>query len=917
MSRFGAVLLALALTSGCNCGKPAVSPNEPPVATISAPAESSSFRAGTQVSLVAVANDPEDGPLDGDAVVWTSSLSGQLATGASASAALSKGTQSLTVTATDKGGLTASASVTVNAIDANAPTVVIVKPAAGTSVDLNQQVDFWCDATTVQGQPVPDTSIQWSSALSGPLPFGSKMKAALSKSGADTITCSATDPASGASNSASVSITVTGVKAPSVQITRPLRAEVWVSPAAAPPFSSTVSFVATAQDFNAGGGAGNLDSAIQWVRDPGGVAIGSGPSATHTFPSLGDYTVTAQAIDSRGVAASDSVRVHVVSNLPPYCEITRPGQDGQVIQVNAPYNVRGSCFDPESNTPIPPEWRTSVQATPLGTGANLSVTFTALGNQVLSACATDPQDAQLQGCFSRPIRVIANTPPSACTILAPATGATVNAGVPVPLKGSATDAEDPASSLDFRWSSNLDGNLAAGADTTTVDLTTPGPHTLTLTVSDPWGASCRASIAITVNGSPAVAIVAVTQGATNCLAGPCAAGQPTNATATATDPQGIASQQWTDSFEGSLGTAVTATLSAPAAGKHALLFAATDTLGAVGRAQAQITLLPSGRTQLADTLLDNGQPVEDLVQGLATGELLYVDGNTKSVLLLRDPGGPGTPQAISEAGLGLFMLGGTVFVGTDGNGLEKCVGAVCVNYKNGPLAPAGSVVNDVVASQSPDLLLLCTDDGLVITKASDPALSGSLGTVQGKRLLDGRKVREAVLSPTSTATAVKAFAATDDGLAELDIAVGTPFDPLTSQVTVTTHQPPRIRDSDVFSVAVSPEGKAFAGTRRGFSDLTGDGPRLREPPYSFPDEEIRALLFERRTIAGSARDLLWAGTRNGLVRYDLGTKVPSRLTHTDGLPPTGGPAEIRSLALGPGGVKYIGTAVGIAKYDGN
>jgi ligand-binding sensor domain-containing protein len=187
--------------------------------------------------------------------------------------------------------------------------------------------------------------------------------------------------------------------------------------------------------------------------------------------------------------------------------------------------------------------------------------------------------------------------------------------------------------------------------------------------------------------------------------------------------------------------------------------------------------------------------------------------------------------------------------------------------------------------------------------------------VVGQRLLNGSRVNAVVLSPLSTAVQVKAWVATDKGVAEVDIAAAAPFDPATAAVVVTWHDTPQVRDSDVRSLALSPEGKVYAGTVTGFSEVgfASLGPSLRAAPYNFPSEFVQALLFERRSIAGVEHELLWAGTRNGLVRYDLAVGIASRLSTTDGLPSN----DVRSLALGPGGVKYLGTAAGLGRYSGN
>jgi hypothetical protein len=86
-----------------------------PVAMILHPASGSMYAAGAQVPFVGDATDPQDGTLAGGALVWTTDLAPQtpIGTGASFSAALPTGAQTITLTATDSLGLTGTATVMV------------------------------------------------------------------------------------------------------------------------------------------------------------------------------------------------------------------------------------------------------------------------------------------------------------------------------------------------------------------------------------------------------------------------------------------------------------------------------------------------------------------------------------------------------------------------------------------------------------------------------------------------------------------------------------------------------------------------------------------------------------------------------------------------------------------------------------
>jgi PKD repeat protein len=909
-----ALLCALGL-GGCDRGLPPQVDNTSPTITLESPASEQVVRTGQALQLTARVEDAEDGAGLGERVVWVASDSGQLARGASATVTFTEpGEQTLTATVTDSGGLVASASVSLQVLDARAPSLVIHEPAAGSAWNLGQVLPLHCEARSVSGALLPDSALQWTSQLSGPLPSGARAQATLGVAGEDTLTCIATDPDTGARATASVPVTVKPTQAPAVQILRP-EAELYVKAGQPAPYSPGVLFRASAFDFNVPSGGDTLAEAVEWTVEPGGTRLGRGAAVTYTFTTPGDYTVVATATDSLGNEARDSVRVHLVSNLPPRCDILEPRQDGARLLQGAPTELKARCVDPESGTELLPTWRTTGSSSPLGEGEDLESVLSEPGPQVLSACAKDPEDPGLEGCARRSVRVAPNSAPRDCTVLAPLAGAEVNAGVDLVLRGSATDAEDPQQELNYRWSANREGVLAQGPTTTTRRLTTAGAQNLTLTVSDPWGLTCTATVPLTVNGAPLVTLSQVTQDGTNCLSVPCREGVPLQATGSASDtPDEPVGLEWLDSLVGGFGTAPSSSLASPLVGKHTLVLRATDRHGAVGRDAESFTVLPPGRDRLVNPLMTGAEPIPSLLP--VPGEVLYVDGKSSAVFRAPLTQGGGTPLlSLARAGLALSRLesstGPVLFMGTD-DGVERCTGTTCTRYRGGALAASGEAVRTLLALASPDLLLLGTNEGLVLTRASDPSAGGPAGTIVGRRILPGVQVRQVLASTASTPRALKLWAATSEGLAELTLTVETPFEPAVALVTSVLHGPPALPDEDVRALALSPEGLPYAGTPRGWGALGRLGPALKAPPWNYPDEQVQALVFERRVVGGQTRDVLWAGTRRGLIRYDLGLDIATHFGVGDGLPNE----DIRALALTPEGVRLIGTASGLAVYAG-
>jgi subtilisin family serine protease len=86
--------------------------NNPPLVSISSPAQGASFSSGKSIPFSGSASDAEDGTMTGN-LVWTSSLSGKIGTGGSFNATLGDGTHSISASVIDSGGFTGTDSVTV------------------------------------------------------------------------------------------------------------------------------------------------------------------------------------------------------------------------------------------------------------------------------------------------------------------------------------------------------------------------------------------------------------------------------------------------------------------------------------------------------------------------------------------------------------------------------------------------------------------------------------------------------------------------------------------------------------------------------------------------------------------------------------------------------------------------------------
>ncbi|MFQ5860631.1 MAG: S8 family serine peptidase [Dehalococcoidia bacterium] len=181
-------------------------PNDPPVVSITGPADGSTFGSGATISFSGTASDTEDGDLTAS-LVWTSDIDGQIGTGGSFSTTLTDGNHTITASVTDSGSKTGSASIsiTVEPPPNDAPVVSITSPADGSTFQSGATILFEGTASDTEDGDL-SASIAWNSSIDGSLGTGASVTAVLSD-GNHTITASVTD-SGGKTGSASVSITV-------------------------------------------------------------------------------------------------------------------------------------------------------------------------------------------------------------------------------------------------------------------------------------------------------------------------------------------------------------------------------------------------------------------------------------------------------------------------------------------------------------------------------------------------------------------------------------------------------------------------------------------------------------------------------------------------------------------------------------
>ncbi len=129
--------------------------NRPNPPRINEPLEGATFYAGQEIAFRAWATDPEDGYLSGNSLVWSSNIDRRLGTDDLLRRALSEGNHTITLTATDRAGLSNSASVRITVRPRPAgntpPTVTIVAPG-----NYYAYADFDCITFVAESSDLED-----------------------------------------------------------------------------------------------------------------------------------------------------------------------------------------------------------------------------------------------------------------------------------------------------------------------------------------------------------------------------------------------------------------------------------------------------------------------------------------------------------------------------------------------------------------------------------------------------------------------------------------------------------------------------------------------------------------------------------------------------------------------------------------
>lgn len=339
--------------------------NQAPTASIIAPVNGASVVQGTSLQFTGGGSDPEDGPVSGASLVWTSSRDGKIGTGVSfATNALSVGAHVVTLTATDSKGATNATTRSITITANQAPVATIATPISSYSVVQGTTLTFSGSAVDPEDGVLSGASLVWTSNLNGVIGTGATFNSNVLAIGVHVITLTATD-SRGATSTVSRTVTISANQAPSSAITSPASGTTVVQ-------GTSVTFTGTGTDPEDGALTG---SSLTWTSNLSGT-LGTGTSVSLTSLAIGTHTITLTAKDSKNAGGSSSIVVTVTApvvtppvNQKPVITIVTP-TSGITVKFGTSVTFNGSALDPEDGAI---------------TGSNLAWTISYNGGQLLGS----------------------------------------------------------------------------------------------------------------------------------------------------------------------------------------------------------------------------------------------------------------------------------------------------------------------------------------------------------------------------------------------------------------------------------------------------------------------------------------------------------------------------------------------------
>jgi hypothetical protein len=255
------------------------------------------------------------------------------------------------------------------------------------------------------------------------------------------------------------------------------------------------------------------------VLCPGGPPGADGTTLCAARLAEGEGVIQLTVADPKGATDAATITLDVIGSSPPTARITSPA-GGEVFYTDVAIPLVGEVSDAEdAPTALTVAWTDSAgapleaDATPDADGRVEGEVFLEAGTHVVRLVVVDTNGDEAVDDVTVQVGG-PNTAPT-CALEYPSNGDAGGPGDTVVLRGTAGDADVPATRLSVRWASDLDGlldtaspNTAGVATGSTTALGTLGDHVVSMTVTDEVGATCVATATYTVGAPPTLGIAA-------------------------------------------------------------------------------------------------------------------------------------------------------------------------------------------------------------------------------------------------------------------------------------------------------------------------------------------------------------------------------------------------------------------------
>ena len=454
---------------------------------ILSPLDQDSFAYGELITFQGSAQDPDEGILTGESLVWTSSRGDTMGTGEIfTTSTLSSGTHIITLTATDSNGKFSIKTITITIGNAE-PVAEITAPEDGSAYEFSELITFEGTGTDTEDGTLPSSSMVWyqmdsSSGTTDKIGAGTVFSVSDLPRGNNIIRLTVTD-SEGLTASDEI-VVIVGNANPVATITAPFNHS-------SHGYGTSITFKGTGTDPD------GESTTLSWSSSVNGF-LGTGSSISINDLSVGEHNISMTVTDSSGLKAEDEITITINDGAPKTVKITSP-QDGDTFSMNEYINFEGNAEDNEDGeiTGTGLVWTSNLESSTLGTGNKIAINSLSIGQHLITLTATDSNGVSEKDFITITIESMV---PEELVIASPVDGASFDEGETINFAGSAIDAEDGTLRGNaISWKSDIDGYIGSGNGFSA--SLSQGEHIISMIATDSDGGVSTTSISLSINGT--------------------------------------------------------------------------------------------------------------------------------------------------------------------------------------------------------------------------------------------------------------------------------------------------------------------------------------------------------------------------------------------------------------------------------